>query len=84
MANRTNILIAVLVLIIVVLAGVMVYNFVVQPKISGYDVQRQTEGVQAALDFVLARAAACQAVPYTYNNQTVTLVAVECLQQGQQ
>lgn len=83
MVNRTNVLIATLVLVIVVLAGILIYQFVVQPKISGYDVQRQSEGVEAAILTIMQRAATCQAVPLTYNNQTITLIAIECLQQGQ-
>ncbi len=84
MANRTNILIIVLVLVIVVLAGIMVYAFVIKPSISGYNVQRQSEGVELTYNFIMQRAAACQPTTYNYNNRTVTLIALECYQQGQQ
>ena len=55
MANRTNILIAILVAVIVVLALIMVYVFVIKPQISGYNVEKQTEGVQIAINYILAQ-----------------------------
>ncbi len=84
MTNRINVLVAILILIIVILAGIVLYAFVIKPRISGYNVEKQTEGVEAALSVIVQRAASCQAVPLTYKNQTVTLVAIECLQQPRQ
>ena len=54
MVNRTNVFIAILVLVIVVLAGIMIYAFVIKPKITGYNVQRQTEGATIALSQILS------------------------------
>ncbi|MEK6840525.1 MAG: hypothetical protein AABX79_01070 [Nanoarchaeota archaeon] len=84
MAERANVVIAILILIIVVLAGIMVYAFIIKPKITGYNVQRQTEGATIALSQILNVVAKCQAFPVPVGNQTITLVALECLQQSQE
>ena len=55
MANRTKILIVFLVLVIVVLAGVMVFTFLVKPKVTGYVVEKQTEGVVIAVNSILVQ-----------------------------
>ena len=46
MADRTNVLITVLVLVIVILAGVLIFSFMVKPAYKGYVVEKQTEGYQ--------------------------------------
>ena len=74
MANRTNVLIVVLVLIIVVLAGIMVYAFVIKPKISGYTAQKQTEGVQIAINYIIAQLQQNGFVQIPFGNQTLILV----------
>lgn len=53
MARRTNILVVFLVLIIVVLAGVLIYAFVIAPSLTGYVVGKQNEGVQIAINSIL-------------------------------
>jgi len=84
MARKLSILITFLILIIVVLAGVLIYAFVVAPSLTGYVVEKQNEGVQFALTSVFQAAKNCQQVPLTFDNQTINLVAVECLQQQAQ
>lgn len=83
MTRRTNVLVAFLVLVIVILGGFLVYAFVIAPSISGYVIEKQNEGVQFALASVFQTAGNCQQVPLTFNNQTINLIAVECLQQAQ-
>lgn len=84
MAKSIGIVVGVLLLIIVVLAGFLVYAFAVRPAISGYAVERQMEGVQYAIISIMQQAATCQAVPLTAGNQTINVVAIECLNQPQQ
>ena len=84
MANRTNIMIGLLILLVIVLSAVLLYVLVVAPALTGYAIQRQNEGAQFALLSVMQRAASCQTVPLTYNNQTINLIALECVQQPQQ
>ena len=80
MANRTRILIVLLVLIIVVLAGILVFNFFVKPTVTGYTTQRQIQGYQIALADIIRVVAQCQPFPVAVGNQTINLVALECLQ----
>lgn len=84
MANKTTIIIVILAFIVVVLTGILVYVLVVKPAVTGYTVTAQNQGVEFALASVWQRAAQCQTVPLTFNNQTINLVAVECLQQQTQ
>jgi len=74
MANRTNILMAILVLVIVILAGIMVYAFVIKPKISGYNTQKQTEGVQIAVNYIVAQLQQNGFVQIPIGDQTLILV----------
>jgi len=74
MANKTNVLITVLIAVIVILAGVMVYAFLVKPKISGYNVQKQSEGVQIAVNYILAQLQQNGFVQIQMGNQTLILV----------
>ncbi|GIU68271.1 MAG: hypothetical protein KatS3mg001_121 [Candidatus Pacearchaeota archaeon] len=84
MANKTSILIGVLVFLVVVLAGILVYILVIKPAITGYTVSAQQQGVSIALTTLWQRAAQCQTIPLTLGNQTINLVAIECLQLPQQ
>jgi hypothetical protein len=82
--QKSRVLILVLVLVIVALLGVIAYTFAVRPAISGYTVQAQTQGYQIAVLTIAQQAAKCQQVPLVIENQTITLIAVECLQQAVQ
>ena len=73
MVNK-NIMIAILALVIIVLAGVMVYSFVIKPKISGYNVEKQTEGVEIAINYILAQLQQNGFVQIPLGNQTLILV----------
>mgnify|MGYP001586570685 FL=1 len=73
MVNK-NLKIAILALIIIVLAGVMVYSFVIKPKISGYNVEKQTEGVQIAINYILTQLQQNGFVQIPLGNQTLILV----------
>jgi len=83
MANKRNVLITILVAIIVVMAAILVYVFLIKPSLTGYAVDRRGEGYEFAIVSIMQRAATCQTVPLTFGNQTINLVAIECLQQQQ-
>lgn len=51
--NKSNVVITVLVLVVVVLAAIVLYTLVVKPKLSGYVVAKQNEGVQIAVNSIL-------------------------------
>jgi len=77
MANKTSVLITVLVLVIVILLAAVLYAFVIKPAISGYTVQKQTEGVQIAVNSILAQIQQNGFVQIPYGpsgNQTLILV----------
>jgi len=74
MANKTNMLITVLVLVIVILLGIVGYVFFIQPAISGYTIQKQTEGVQIAVNSILAQLQQNGFVQIPIGNQTLILV----------
>ena len=74
----------VLVLIIVVLMGVLAYAFLIKPAYSGYVIDLQTQGVSQGVEFtiltIMQQVSTCQQVPLTAGNQTINIIAVECLQ----
>ena len=75
--------IGVLIFIVVVLAGIVAYTLGVKPAISGYVIDAQNQGVEFAILSIMQQAATCQTVPLTFGNQTINMIAVECLQQTQ-
>lgn len=84
MVDRTKTIIALLILIIVVLAGIVVYTLAIRPAVTGYTTNAQQQGVDFAILSIMQRAALCQTVPLTSGNTTINLIAIECLQQAQQ
>ena len=74
MADKTKVLIVVLFIVIVILAGIMLYAFIVKPKISGYNVQKQTEGVNIAINYILTQLQQNGFVQIPVGNQTLILV----------
>ena len=83
MADKKKVLITLLIAIIVVMAAILVYIFLIRPNITGYAIDNYNQGVEFAIVSIMQRAATCQPVPLTFENQTINLVAVECLQQPQ-
>jgi len=69
--------------------------YIAVDQYTGYAIAQQQEdigilqqgaqlGYQQAIVELLEQAATCQAVPVRYNNATLNLIAVECLQVPQQ
>ena len=83
MADRRNILIIVLAIIVVILALVMIYAFIIQPAVSGYSVQKQTEGVQIAINSILSQLQQNGFVQIPIGNQTLILVPYQAPQTTQ-
>jgi hypothetical protein len=81
--DKRGMLVKVFVATTIVLALALVYVLIVQPGLNGYVVKAQNQGVEWAVVSIMQQAAKCQQVPLTYENQTINLVAVECLQQAQ-
>ncbi len=82
MAEKTKVTIAILVAVIVVLASIVAYTFLVRPKISGY----VSLGYNDAIADIAQRAVQCQQQPIILpvgqdeqgNTQVRYLVAIEC------
>ena len=84
MKAEKNRLMIVLILVIVVLLGIVAYAFVLKPVFNGYTIKSQNEGVQYAVFTIMQQAAKCQQVPLTFQNQTMNIIWVDCLQQAVQ
>jgi len=80
--KRDKIILALLIAVVLLL-GFLGYLFLIQPALSGLVSQGQTEGMEYAITYIAQQAATCNTVPLTVENQTINLVAVECLQQEQ-
>jgi len=83
MADKNKILITSLIIVVVLLISFLIYLFLVVPSLNNYITEKQLEGYQYALASILQEAAKCQTFQVTYDNQTLNLFAVECLQQEQ-
>ena len=82
MADKTRLTMTILVILVILLAGTLLYFFVIQPAIQGYVIDRQNEGVQIAVGTILT-----QIQQYGYvqipvgENQTLVLVPYNPQQQ---
>lgn len=86
MANKTKIFIVFLILVIVVLAGIMTFSFLIKPKLTGYATSQQLQGANNLYNQLIGSIVQCppEGVSVPVGNQTIHLVAVECYQQPQQ
>ena len=82
--GRNKTLIWVLIAVIVVLTSLVIYMFAIKPAITGNAIRLQNEGVTYAVASIMQQAASCQPVPLTLGEQTINMIAVECLQQAQE
>lgn len=87
MAEKTKTIIASLIAVVVVLAALVVYSFVVRPSITGYAINRQFEGYNFAYEEILSVVTQCQAFPIRLGegeDEVINLVALECLEAPQE
>lgn len=82
--NKTRLIIGILFFVIVVLLIVLIYAFVIRPVFTGKIVKAQNRGYEYAFIQIAQQAATCKQVHLRIGNQTITLIAVECLQQVQE
>lgn len=83
-SNKIDLLVKILILVIVILVAIIAYVFVVKPSITSYTIEGQNQGYQYAILQIAQQAAACQQVPLTIGNQTINIIAIECLQLPQE
>jgi len=74
MANKTGVLITVLVAVIVILLAIVVYAFVIKPAVTGYATNKQVEGYQIAVNAILTQLQQNGFVQIPIGNQTLILV----------
>lgn len=81
---KTGILVSILVLIIVVLAGIVAYAFVLRPAYTGYVVDRQVEGYNVCVSNLISQLQQNGFVQVTLGNQSIYLAPIAPEQQTQQ
>ena len=74
--NKT--LIIILIAVIAVLLALVLYMLVIRPAITGNAVRLQSQGVTYAVASIMQQAAQCQPIPLTYENQTISVIAIGC------
>ncbi len=79
--EKRDVLLLSLVIVIVLLLGFLAYLFLVTPALNGLITRGYNQGAQEAILTIAQQVATCQQVPLTVGNQTINLIAVECLQQ---
>ena len=67
---------------ICVLSLFILSMFVIKPAIERRDNRIMNQGVEYAVFTIMQQAATCQIVPLTLGNQTIVIVAVDCLQEA--
>lgn len=80
--EKKDVLVIGLIVVVVILLGIILYTFVIIPRLNSLVVTGQNQGVEYAVGTIFQQATSCNTVPLTYNNQTINLIAVECLQQA--
>jgi hypothetical protein len=69
---------AIIILVIIILLGIILFAI---PK---YNQAQQIKGAQIGYEQcivdIMQQVSTCQAIPLTYNNQTINIIAVDCLQ----
>lgn len=82
--KKKQVFISALFLIVLILAGLLLYILWVKPSMEGLVVlgenQGYNKGVILSVASLMQQAASCQPVPVTFGNSTIHMIAVECLQ----
>ena len=79
MKIERKILVPILIGIIVILAGIIFYIFVVKPAFNGYVTKLQSQGYAIAVYSLMQQASTCQPVPLYFGNVTLYVIAIGCL-----
>jgi len=74
--NKTQILTG----IIIVLILFIIFMFAVKPFVQNKLNEQYNKGVSDAVVSIMYQASQCQAVPLTFGNSTLNIIAVDCLE----
>ncbi len=83
--KKNNLLIWALILIGVIVLGAIIYLFVIRPSMTGNVIGSQkndkifNEGIKYAVFSIMQQATLCRPVPLTLDNQTIEIIAIDCL-----
>lgn len=81
--DKRDILILLMGIVVVLLLLVVGYVFLVQPALNGLVVKGYNAGVESTIYSIVQQVVECKIVPLNIGeNQTINLVAVECLQES--
>ena len=85
--SNKKLVITVLILLVLLIAALVYIGYgVYTAKVVANQQANMIQGAQLGYEQAIAQifqgAGACQQVPITYNNQTINIIAVECLQQA--
>jgi len=81
--DKKKILMIALITVVLLLGLTLLYLLVIQPSLNGLVVQGQVDGYTYAVQQIASIAVTCQQIPLNLgNNQTINLIAVECLQKA--
>lgn len=75
--NKTKLI---LILVIVALVIFIVSWILVRPAIINHNNKMRQQGIEYAVVSIMQQVATCQPVPLTFENTTINVVAVDCLQ----
>lgn len=73
-------LILALILVIAILLIFLAFIFIINPLLNGMVSQGQSQGYNFAVQQLFSLASQCQKVPLTFEDKTINLIAIECLQ----
>ena len=78
---NNKIVIITLSVVVILLALALVNVFIIKPAIEERRVDALNEGISYAVFTIMTEVSTCKVMPLTFQNQTIEIVAVECLQQ---
>ncbi len=78
--KKSNRLVIILSILVVILSLIILYTFVAKPVMTGYVSKAQNQGWEYAFFVIMNEAATCKPVPLTFENYTIEVIAIDCLQ----
>ena len=79
-----NKIIIVLSIVVVLIILFIIGMLVIKPAIQRRDAGMVNQGIQYTIITLMEQVATCQVVPLIFENQTIEVIAIECLQQQQE
>lgn len=81
--DNTKFVLRALILLVVILAALVIYAFILKPMINGYVISSQAQGMQYVVYTLLTQSSPPNCVPTEFNleNLSGSFIAIECLQQ---